>query len=185
MARGLSYNGYRMGSIEKEILSFLYKKKVLNFNTANTLTEIFSLGGLNLTDRQKSYTPTIFKRLTDKSLIYFETKNNKKYTRLTQKGIKTLRASLGNKILHKKWDNKWRVVIFDIKEERKNIRNTLRFHLKQIGFIKLQNSVWIFPYECDELVVLLKTSFYLGKEVIYMTVDSIENDTRIRKSFGL
>lgn len=41
------------------------------------------------------------------------------------------------------WDGKWRIVIFDIPEERRIIRNLFRRNLKKWGFKQLQKSVWI------------------------------------------
>lgn len=85
----------------------------------------------------------------------------------------------------KKWDGKWRIVIFDIKEFKKEYRDNLRKILIQIGFIKLQNSVWVYPYNCENLVNLIKADFKIGKEVLYVVADEIENDKFIRKHFGL
>ena len=85
----------------------------------------------------------------------------------------------------KKWDGKWRMLIFDIPEKRKLLRNKIRFTLISIGFAKLQKSVWIFPYPCEDLVNLLKVDFKVGKGLLYLIVDSIENDRSFRKSFNL
>lgn len=41
------------------------------------------------------------------------------------------------------WDGKWRIVIFDIPEQRRIIRNLFRRNLKKWGFKHLQKSVWI------------------------------------------
>lgn len=41
------------------------------------------------------------------------------------------------------WDKKWRIVIFDIPEEKRIIRNLFRRNLKKWGFKHLQKSVWI------------------------------------------
>ena len=41
------------------------------------------------------------------------------------------------------WDNKWRIVIFDIPEQKRTIRNLFRRNLKKWGFKPLQKSVWI------------------------------------------
>ncbi len=85
----------------------------------------------------------------------------------------------------KKWDGKWRMLIFDIPEKRKLLRNKIRLTLVSIGFTKLQDSVWIFPYPCEDLVNLLKADFKIGKDLLYLIVDSIENDKSFRKLFGL
>jgi len=47
-------------------------------------------------------------------------------------------------IAHQKqdWDGKWRLVIFDIPEKRRVVRNVLRRQLINWGFQRLQHSVW-------------------------------------------
>jgi len=85
----------------------------------------------------------------------------------------------------KKWDGQWRVLIFDIPEKRRALRDKIRITLVAIGFARLQHSVWIYPYDCEELVTLLKADFKIGKDLLYMVVDSLENDGWIRSYFGL
>jgi len=85
----------------------------------------------------------------------------------------------------KKWDKKWRVLIFDIPEKRKNLREKLRNTLNHIGFIRLQDSVWVYPYNCEDLIALLKSDFHLGKDLLYLIVDHIENDKSLRLYFKL
>ena len=63
----------------------------------------------------------------------------------------------------KRWDNKWRIVIFDIWERRRSVRDRLRTLLQRNGFVKIQNSVWVFPYDCEELFVFLRTNLRLGE----------------------
>lgn len=41
------------------------------------------------------------------------------------------------------WDGKWRVVIFDIPEQKRIIRDLFRRNLKKWGFKHLQQSVWV------------------------------------------
>ena len=85
----------------------------------------------------------------------------------------------------KKWDRKWRVVSFDIPEKVRRSRLKLRITLKEIGFIKLQNSLWVYPYDCKWFIHLLKNDFKIGKDVIYMTVDEIEHSQVLKKHFKL
>jgi DNA-binding transcriptional regulator PaaX len=85
----------------------------------------------------------------------------------------------------KQWDGKWRVVMFDIQEFKRGDRNLLRAELNDCGLVRLQNSVWITPYDCSQLINLLKIDIGLGQEVIYMTVDTIENDGWLKKEFNL
>ncbi|MBI3103781.1 CRISPR-associated endonuclease Cas2 [Candidatus Daviesbacteria bacterium] len=48
------------------------------------------------------------------------------------------------------WDGKWRLVIFDIPEQRRIARDLLRSKLKQWGFINLQRSVWACKKNCTK-----------------------------------
>lgn len=54
------------------------------------------------------------------------------------------------KIKNKKWDGKWRIIIFDIPEELRKNRDSFRRKLYNLGFYMLQKSVFVLPYPCDE-----------------------------------
>lgn len=123
-------------------------------------------------------------RLVEKGLLYF--KNG--FLELTDKGEKELERLENTdwKIdKPKKWDGKWRVLIFDIPEYRKSTRDKVRRTLISIGFVKLQNSVWVYPYDCEDTITLLKSDFKIGKDLLYMIAHSIENDGQLRQLFGL
>ena len=45
----------------------------------------------------------------------------------------------------RRWDRRWRIVIFDIPERRKSVRAKLRRFMQEYGFVRLQDSVWIYP----------------------------------------
>ncbi|MBU3925990.1 CRISPR-associated endonuclease Cas2 [Patescibacteria group bacterium] len=143
--------------------------------------------------RKRKYNPKYYiqntiGRLKNQGLIKFETKNGKKFVRLTEKGEKELlKYQLQELVVKKpkKWDEKWRVIIFDIKEKRRKTRDELRRELNNLGFIKLQNSVWVYPYECEEIIIMLKAYYLIGKDVLYMTVEKIENDRWLKEEFKL
>mgnify|MGYP001617628735 FL=1 len=85
----------------------------------------------------------------------------------------------------KRWDRKWRIVIFDIWERRRGVRDRLRNLLQKNGFVKVQNSVWVYPYDCEELFVFLRTNLRLGKGILYIVAEEIEYDEAFRKHFKL
>lgn len=85
----------------------------------------------------------------------------------------------------KRWDGKYRVIIFDIKEWKRSTRNKLRKWLEHLGLVRLQNSVWVCPYDCQEVITLLKANYKIGKEVLYLEVSYLENDGWLRKIFSL
>lgn len=85
----------------------------------------------------------------------------------------------------KRWDGNWRIVIYDIASPKNTKRDLLRRSLIKYGFICLQQSVWVYPYECQEIVTLLKAEFEVGKNVLYIVADTIENDKALRARFGI
>jgi len=106
-------------------------------------------------------------------------------------------TSLGEKLLSnwqmsnyrikkpRKWDKKWRVIIFDIPEKKKKERDQVREILSAAGFQRLQNSVWVYPYDCEDVIGLMKIELGVGKYLLYMIVDQIENDRFLRMDFDL
>ena len=140
--------------------------------------------GMIPSSRQKDVVSRSSQRLVKSGLM--EWKNSK--LRLTTKGERALRALTLQEFSNtkpRKWDKKWRVLIFDIPERRRALRIKLRTTLRTIGFIRLQDSVWVYPYDCEDLIVLLKADFHVGDDVLYMIVDSIERDGKLREHFNL
>lgn len=83
------------------------------------------------------------------------------------------------------WDNKWRLVIFDIPEKLKSGRNALRAKLKEAGFYELQKSVWVFPYKCKNEIDFIIEFFGLRKYVRFAIVDFIDNGLHLKNIFSL
>jgi DNA-binding transcriptional regulator PaaX len=83
------------------------------------------------------------------------------------------------------WDKMWRIVIFDITEEQRKERALLRQILKNIGFIYLQQSVWVYPFPCDSQILTLKDKLGLTKNAVYILAQYIEGDAKIKKHFNL
>lgn len=83
------------------------------------------------------------------------------------------------KIFEKKWDKKYRVVIFDIPEKKKQSRNWLRDELYELKYQKLQKSVFIgkFPLP-EDLIKEIKTK-KIDKNVDYLLADKIYSKTDI------
>ena len=85
----------------------------------------------------------------------------------------------------KKWDYKWRIIMFDVWERRRNVRDELRQTLKKFGFVKVQNSAWTYPYPCEKLLIFLRTHLKLGRGILYVVADEMEYDERLRQHFSL
>ena len=75
-------------------------------------------------------------------------KDGMPYLRLTSTGKNRIERDFPLLAIQRgKWDKKWRIVIFDIEETSKQIRERLRRKLKELGFGMLQESVFISPYD--------------------------------------
>ncbi|PIQ68699.1 MAG: CRISPR-associated endonuclease Cas2 [Candidatus Taylorbacteria bacterium CG11_big_fil_rev_8_21_14_0_20_46_11] len=83
------------------------------------------------------------------------------------------------------WDKKWRVVIFDIPEDERDARNSLREHLADLGFYKLQQSVSVHPFECRDEIDFLVELHDIRKYVRFMLVEHIDNELDIKRFFHL
>jgi len=126
-------------------------------------------------------------RLAAKGCVVFVEENGKRYARITEKGERMLQIETEKVAITKKrrWDRRWRVVIFDIPERRRSIRVNLRRFMEEYGFVRLQNSVWIYPYDCEDLIALAKTNLRIGADVLYMIVERLERDKHLREHFSL
>ena len=139
--------------------------------------------------RFKDRTRSTLSRLAREGLITFEERAGKRYARITEKGRKTLALEQQKKALQaqkkKRWDRRYRIVIFDIAEVRRSTRIRLRETMRSAGFVRLQDSVWVYPYDCEDLIALLKADLHIGREVIYIIAETIENDGWLREEFNL
>ncbi|MEK7157206.1 MAG: CRISPR-associated endonuclease Cas2 [Patescibacteria group bacterium] len=84
------------------------------------------------------------------------------------------------------WNGKWHMIIFDIREKRRGVRQKLRKLLSGAGMLRLQDSVWIYPYPCDEFVALVRASLGSGTgELLYFIAEGLESDRHLRNHFNL
>ena len=131
----------------------------------------------------------IFTRLKREGLIDVEYKGGQIYIKLTSQGRKKAGAHQIDSLKikkPKKWDRKWRIVVFDIAELKKFHREAFRGKLKELGFYSLQKSVWVCPFPCQNEIALLRDFFGLDKEDVRMIVaEKIENPDNLKQQFNL
>jgi len=140
--------------------------------------------GLIPSGRQKE----IINRARDRLLKQGMLRREDGFLRLTPRGqdkLHLLQARESAMTRPRRWDKRWRVLIFDIPEYRKNLRDRVRRTLESIGFVRLQDSVWIYPYDCEDLIALLKADFRIGKDILYMIVEELEGDKYLKEHFGI
>ncbi|MCK9378675.1 MAG: hypothetical protein M0P97_00840 [Candidatus Moranbacteria bacterium] len=94
---------------------------------------------------------------------------------------------LGGSIMFKKpkrWDSKWRVVLFDVPEKDRLFRDILREHLHNLKFRKLQHSVFVSPYPCEKSILELTALYGAERYVRVITATKIDNEAVLKKHFS-
>ncbi len=171
--------------LQKIVLGTIQMAGVLSIGLVapNVLKAMDKLGLLPKA-RQKEYISSSASKLAKRGLLKFE---NGHY-QLTKEGERTLRTwEIADYKFAKpnKWDRKWRLIIFDIPEKKRKVRKQICALFNQAGLYRLQDSVWVYPYDCEDIIGLLKTDFGVGKDVLYIIADEIENDRHLRQEFDL
>ncbi len=108
---------------------------------------------------------------------------------LTTKGkqwaldLKFRRLRLSN---NKKWDKKWRIVVFDIPEQFKQARHILRSKLKALGFTMVQRSVFICPFTCESEIAFLVQYLEISPHVdVIVAVSAGSREEEFKKQYNL
>jgi len=130
-----------------------------------------------------------FTHLQRQKLIeYVADKSGKTIVKITKKGesrLGTFAIDLIEIKQQKKWDRKWRLVMFDIPMRFTKGREALRFHLKKLNFFQFQKSAWIYPYPCEDEIMFISDFFGVGKYVEILTTKNLLREKKIKKYFGL
>tara|TARA_B100000378_G_scaffold237171_1_gene204269 strand:- start:374 stop:943 length:570 start_codon:yes stop_codon:yes gene_type:complete len=129
----------------------------------------------------------VLRKMSERGLICIEERQGTSFARITSKGKEVLRKKTYSGVIprNKKWDKKWRIIVYDISEKYEGKRNLLRQALQRVGFKKIQGSVWVFPYECRQFLSLLRADLNLDKEIVYLETSFIENEEQILSWFKI
>lgn len=186
------YNDSLPATASKFLLAFLAAAPLLVVGAALpgviSATKYFS--------RSKKYSKNQFrnayKNLQHRKLIeIIQEKNGKTKVQLTNKGQKRIKDFYFENLelpKPKKWDGKWRVLIFDIPTKPQiynQARNALRNKIKDLGFYQMQKSVWICPYECEDELLFVAEIFQVQKHIEILTVEKLLHEEKIKKFFRL
>lgn len=111
--------------------------------------------------------------------------------KLTNKGAERIREFSFETLKIKKplrWDKKWRILIFDIPTKPKiynQAREALRKKIKELGFYQMQKSVWVYPYECEDELLLIAELYHVQKHIEIITAEKILHENIVKRKFNL
>lgn len=117
--------------LEKAIDGYVYMEDFA-YNT--------HMHAFGMRDVKKSSMASALARLREKGYIDKDRFEERLIIKLTEAGRDWIMSNKSDDEIE--WDGVWRLVIFDIPEEHKRVRNILRRRLKIWGFTNWQKSVW-------------------------------------------
>jgi DNA-binding transcriptional regulator PaaX len=107
---------------------------------------------------------------------------------LTKKGQDLLRKIQIEDIKIKppaRWNNVWHLVCYDIPEEKKKERDYFRKTISELGFEVIQDSLWVYPYNCKEEIAVISQNLGISPHVAYLNTDYLPQQNKLIKLFNL
>ncbi len=165
-------------------IKMMRKSKYPNYGILDAI-EKWLYGGMS--KRSYDFLETKFKTFTKKEsfskklydlkrqgLIKYSIKNK---PIITEKGYKYINfARLEElKIENKKRDGLWRIIIFDIPEEKRAARELLRDKLVELNCYQLQKSVYVTCYACEKELNELSKLLGVNQHVCLIIAKSLGN----------
>ena len=195
------------GKLQEKIEKFLYEDDSVSATAAKFILAALALGSIafagalapNLFRHFGSYKKS--KKFSRKQFDYaiYNLKKRKLIEVIQEKGdcIKVQLTNTGKKRVRefcfdalaikkpKHWDKKWRIVIFDIPVRKNRAREALREKIKELGFFQLQKSVWIFPYPCEDEILLVAEIYEIIPYIEIITAGRILHENKLIRFFDL
>lgn len=113
-------------------------------------------------------------RMSKQGWVVSRKETNKSYYSLTERGKKRMEEAAGRiyRIEAEKWDGKWRMLLYNIPEEKRQIRDELRKELIWSGFGLLSNGVWITPNNLKNQINDIIDKYNIRECVHFFTADN-------------
>lgn len=108
-------------------------------------------------------------RMNKQGWVQSRREGNKSYYFLTPIGVDRMEEAAKRifKLSPEEWDGKWRMLIYSIPEEKRNVRDELRKELVWSGFGTISNSCWISPNDLKKQVFALLDKYDIHEHVHY------------------
>ena len=129
-----------------------------------------------------------FSRLENSGLVKRKTTNGDDYYSLTLMGsnrAKRYKLDSMKIVPQKKWDGLWRIVMFDIPEDKMMARRAINLILKKLGCVQYQKSVFITPYPCEKEIDFVGECFEARKHLRIIVASEVEGSDKIKKALKL
>ena len=179
---------YQSGELAKEILKGLalggFIIACLAMPGLTKIVPLFKPKGA----RDRYRIKRTIRSLQEKKLINIYTKNGNEVVEITRAGKKkVLEYNLDDMKLKvpTKWDGWWRIVMFDIPEQKRIARSAVSRKIKELGLYPIQKSVFVSPYLCKDEVDFIGEFFDVRGHIIYIKAKEIEGVRKLKEHFGV
>ena len=128
--------------------------------------------------RRRGLLRSTIKRLEKQELISWKETDGELQLLLEEKGKKrVLQYKIDQLAIREttRWDGLFRIVTFDIPENRRIARESFRKKLIELGFQKLQKSVFVIRFPCKDEIDFLRHSLEIAPYVLYIIAKNISS----------
>ena len=179
-----------------------YKKEIIKLTAKEVLSSIFDLAlpffeshslyrvSARKYREQSDYDHSDFKEriwyLKKQGLIEDFIEGKEKFIEITPNGLSKLRRLKNHEIKIErptKWDGKWRMIIYDVPKKHDNERGYFREDLIKNNFQKIQESVYVHPFECADAVHELASRLNISEHVLITISEIIQGEDEIIEKF--
>lgn len=191
---------FKYGELTRAILNHIVESLLAGYSAVEgrrglsfaTITEVVDVLLKSIKNKKEKERKVLraLKNLEKKEIIDIIEEDDKVYVTVKDKNHQkiieySIKILLDFKRKKKKRNGKWFIVFFDVPEIQRNKRNFLRRYLKKLGFYPYQQSVYIFPYECQKEVSLIRKIVEVAKYMKYVVAEKIEEEEKIKRFFNL
>jgi DNA-binding transcriptional regulator PaaX len=74
----------------------------------------------------------------------------------------------------KRWDKKWHAIVFDIPSKKERGRQALRGRLKELGFIRYQNSIYISRFSARKELEAFTDFYGIRNHVRFLVIEDLQ-----------
>lgn len=74
---------------------------------------------------------------------------------------------------------------YDIPTENNGARDMIRNILKSLNFLQIQKSVYLYPYDCEEIIEYIRQIYKISENVSLLIAGSLEEEEAYKEYFDL
>ncbi|MGG0410334.1 phenylacetic acid degradation operon negative regulatory protein PaaX [Peribacillus simplex] len=129
-------------------------------------------------------------RMVKQGWIQSEKQGNKSYYFLTDRGVQRMDEAANRiyKMKPNEWDGKWRILMYTIPEDKRQLRDDLRKELLWSGFGSFSSGCWISPNDLEKQINRLIEKYDINEYVDFFISEykgPKENQSLVDKSWHL